>query len=188
VLIKIYFGVTKESKGVLIYESRLQISWTNLITQSRNIVEGRWRSLFRSISLGERCTTYNAPLTYWKRVPDRLSLRNFLPRSSIFMVGKAKVSHGARSELNSVFGLEKVENETSLGHPPYSPDLAPCNFWAFRPWKGSSESRNFEVINGLQHVFEKWVERCKMCIACQERYFEKRPSPHLHKVPTRGNK
>jgi hypothetical protein len=27
--------------------------------------------------------------------------------------------------------------------------------------------------NGLQHVFEKWVERCKKCIACQGRYFEK---------------
>jgi hypothetical protein len=23
------------------------------------------------------------------------------------------------------------------------------------------------------YVFEKWVERCKKCIACQERYFEK---------------
>jgi len=24
----------------------------------------------------------------------------------------------------------------------------------------SSETRNFEVINGLQHIFEKWVEHC----------------------------
>jgi hypothetical protein len=37
----------------------------------------------------------------------------------------------------------------------------------------SSEARNFEVINGLQHVFEKWVERCKKSTACQGRYFEK---------------
>jgi hypothetical protein len=35
------------------------------------------------------------------------------------------------------------------------------------------EARNFEVINGLQHVFEKWVERCKKCIAYQGRYFGK---------------
>jgi hypothetical protein len=28
------------------------------------------------------------------------------------------------------------------------------------------------VANGLQHVLEKWVARCKKCIACQERYFE----------------
>jgi hypothetical protein len=34
----------------------------------------------------------------------------------------------------------------------------------FQPWKGSSGARNFEVINGLQHVFEKWVERCKKCV------------------------
>jgi hypothetical protein len=43
----------------------------------------------------------------------------------------------------------------------------------FQPRKGSSKARNFEVINGLQHVFEKWVERCKKWIACQGRYFEK---------------
>jgi hypothetical protein len=50
---------------------------------------------------------------------------------------------------------------TPLEHPPYSPYLAPCDFWAF------------PTINGLQHVFETLVERCKKCIACQGRYFEK---------------
>jgi hypothetical protein len=29
------------------------------------------------------------------------------------------------------------------------------------------------AANGLQQVFEKWVERCKKCIDCQRRYFEK---------------
>jgi hypothetical protein len=29
------------------------------------------------------------------------------------------------------------------------------------------------AANGLQHVFEKWMESCKKCIACQGRYFEK---------------
>jgi hypothetical protein len=28
------------------------------------------------------------------------------------------------------------------------------------------------ATNGLQHVFDKWVERCKKCIACQGKYFE----------------
>jgi hypothetical protein len=28
-------------------------------------------------------------------------------------------------------------------------------------------------MNGLQHVFEKWVELCKKCIDGQGRYFEK---------------
>jgi hypothetical protein len=29
------------------------------------------------------------------------------------------------------------------------------------------------AANGLQHIFEKWAERCKKRIACQGRYFEK---------------
>jgi hypothetical protein len=29
------------------------------------------------------------------------------------------------------------------------------------------------AANGLQPFYEKWVERCKKCIACQGRYFEK---------------
>jgi hypothetical protein len=37
------------------------------------------------------------------------SLWNFLPRSSLFMVGKAQKLYGVRSELNSVFSLEKVD-------------------------------------------------------------------------------
>jgi hypothetical protein len=55
----------------------------------------------------------------------------------------------------------------------FNSDLAPCDFWAFPTMKGSSETRNFEVMNGLQHVLEKWAERCKKCIACQGRYLEK---------------
>jgi hypothetical protein len=29
------------------------------------------------------------------------------------------------------------------------------------------------ACGSLQHVFEKWVERCKKCIAFQEKYFGK---------------
>jgi hypothetical protein len=62
---------------------------------------------------------------------------------------------------------------TSLEHPPYRTYIGPWDFWYFQPWKGSSDARNSEVINGLQNVFEKWVERYKECIACRGRYFEK---------------
>jgi hypothetical protein len=40
------------------------------------------------------------------------------------------------------------------------------------PYYSESELCGGAVINGLQHVFEKWAERCKKCIACQWRYFE----------------
>jgi hypothetical protein len=81
------------------YKGCLRSSWFHLITPSRNLAEMWWRSLFRSISVGKRCTSYNAPPTSRKRAADRWSLRNFLPRCSLFMVGKVQKLHGARSEL-----------------------------------------------------------------------------------------
>jgi hypothetical protein len=70
---------------------------------------------------------------------------------------------------------------TSLEHPPYSPDLAPRDFWGFptmkRELRGKKTACSTILLklaaNGLQHVFENWVERCKKGIACQGRYFEK---------------
>jgi hypothetical protein len=129
------------------------------------------------------------PPTSQKRAADRWSLRNFLPRSSFFMFRKAQKSHGARSELNSAFSFEKVDHWNAIRTTAIQCRSRPHAIsWLFQPWKGSSEATNFEVINGLQHVLEKWVERCNKCIVCQGKYFETRPSPHLHKVPTRSNK
>jgi hypothetical protein len=44
---------------------------------------------------------------------------------------------------------------TPLEHLTNSPDLVPCDFWAFPTMKRDSEARNFEAIIGLQHVFKK---------------------------------
>jgi hypothetical protein len=46
------------------------------------------------------------------------------------MVGKAQKSPGARSELNSAFGLEKV---VLVEHLPYSPDLPHAISGLFQP-------------------------------------------------------
>jgi len=59
------------------------------------------------------------------------------------MVGKVQKLHGIGSELNSVFGLEKVYGGTSLEHPPYSPDLVPCDFWAFPTMKKELQGKKF---------------------------------------------
>jgi hypothetical protein len=91
------------------YKGRLQSSWAHLITPNRDFVEVRWRPIFRSTSLGKRCTSYNAPPISRKCAANRRSLRNSLPRSSLFMVGKVQKSHEAKSELNSEFDLEKVD-------------------------------------------------------------------------------
>jgi hypothetical protein len=109
----------------------LQSSWTHLITLSRNFVEVRLRSLFRRTSLGRRCISYNAPPTSRNRGAERWILRNFLPRSSLFMVGKAQKSQGAKSELNSVFCLEKVERWNPIRTSAIQSRFRPMKFRGF---------------------------------------------------------
>jgi hypothetical protein len=86
----------------------------------------------------------------------------FLASELLFHGWKVQKSYGERSELNSVFGLLKVDRRN-----PIRTSAIPSRFRLIL------RGKKFEVINGLQHVFEKWVERCKKCIACQGRYFEK---------------
>jgi hypothetical protein len=88
------------------------------------------------------------------------------------MVGKAEKLHAARSGLNSVFGLEKVDRWNPIRTSAIQSRSRSMRFLGFSN-REKGAPRQEEVINGLQHVFEKWVERCKKCIACQGRYFEK---------------
>jgi hypothetical protein len=171
-----------------ICQSRLQSSWTHLITPSRNFVEGRWRSFFRSTSLGKRCTSYNVPPIFRKRAADRWSLRNFLPRSSLFIVGKAQKSHGARSELNSVFGLEKVDQWNPLRTFAIHSRSRPKRYLGFS---------NLEE-GALRQDISKWSTVCSTFFTsgwsvvrsvslAKGGASKKRPWPHLHKDQTRIN-
>jgi hypothetical protein len=127
----------------VIHEGHLKSSWTHLITPSRNFVEVRWRSRFRSTFLGKWCTSYNAPPTSRKRAADRWSLRSFLPRSSLFVVGKLR--NRMRRDLNWILcsAWKKWIGGTPLEHPPYSPDLDPCDLWAFPTMKRELRGKKF---------------------------------------------
>jgi hypothetical protein len=174
---------------IRIYEGRLRSSWTHLITPSQKFVEMRWRSLFRSTSLGKRCTSYNAPPTSRKLAADRWSLRNFLPRSSLFMVGKVQKSHGARSGLyggfsNGVPPIHFFQAEHRIQFRSY-----PMRFLGFS---------NHEKRAPKQEIL-KWSTVCstfsrsgwsvvRSASFSKGGTSKKRPSPHLHKVLTRSNK
>lgn len=89
---------------------------------------------------------------------------------------------------------ETVEFLTGEGvqlvtHPPYSPDLAPCDFWLFPKVKEQLRGRRFNsdvealdaldaALEGLdkksfQDCFQKWFERMDSCIRHAGDYFEK---------------
>jgi hypothetical protein len=163
--------------------SRLHSSWTHLITPSWNFVEARWRSLFRSTSLGKRCTSYIAPSVSRKRAADRWTFRNFLPRSSLFMIGKAQKSHGR--DLNWILcsAWKKWIGGTPSEHPPYSPDLArPMRFLGFSNHEKGAPRQEISKCSTVCSTFSRstWSVVRSASLAKGGTY-KKRPSLHLHK-------
>jgi hypothetical protein len=171
------------------YEGHLESSWTHVITLSWNFVEVQWQSLFWSTSLGKQCTSYDAPPISRKHAADCWSLQNFLPWSSLFMVGKAQKSHGARSELYSVFSLEKVDWWNPSRTSTIQSRSYPMRFLGFSNYEKGS----------LKQEVAKWSTVCSMFLRsgwsvvrssslAKAGILKKRPSRHLHKIPTWSNK
>ena len=85
--------------------------------------------------------------------------------------------------LNSIFVtdyLTKIGIKT-VPHPPYSPDLAPSDFWLFSKLRGCRyetiepmKEAVTKVIDteGLHGAFQKLLERHNQCIATGGDYFE----------------
>ena len=79
-------------------------------------------------------------------------------------------------------------NTTVLDHPPYSPDLAPCDFFLFPKLKSSLKGARFESVKSItenstnqlkaiasedySECFEKLKRRWQKCIAVEGDYFE----------------
>ena len=82
----------------------------------------------------------------------------------------------------------KKEKVTVLPHPPYSPDLAPCDFFLFPKLKAFLAGRKYQSRQALgsaihqylitvpksayRDTFKKWIRRLKLCISSQGEYFE----------------
>jgi [histone H3]-lysine36 N-dimethyltransferase SETMAR len=78
-----------------------------------------------------------------------------------------------------------------IRHPPYSPDLAPCDCWLFPIWKCKLRGRSFTSRNSLgqavsqaiadiqqnewSNAFEEWKRRCQKCVENGGIYFEHLP-------------
>jgi hypothetical protein len=101
------------------------------------------------------------------------------------MVGKAQKSHGTRFELNSVFGLETWIGGTPLEHPPYSS----VRFLGFSNHEKGAPKQEISKWSTVCSTLPRsgWSVVRSTSLA-KGSASKKRPSPHLHKVPTRSNK
>jgi len=75
-----------------------------------------------------------------------------------------------------------------LRQPPYSPDLAPCDFWLFPKLKNPLKGRRFDDVEEIKRnatkrllaipkaeykeCFRKWEDRWKKVVASKGEYFE----------------
>jgi hypothetical protein len=112
----------------------LKSSWTHNIS-SRNFVE------MPSLSRDTLLTTLHPVLENVLQTVDHFEI--FLPRSSLFMVGKAQKLHGARYELNYVWVGKSgsVEPHKNIRHTvQISP---PCDFWDFPTMKRECRGKTF---------------------------------------------
>ena len=72
----------------------------------------------------------------------------------------------------------------TVTHPPYSPDVAPCDFWLFPKLRGCLNETIEEMKEAVTKVidtvtqedlngaFQKLLERYNKCIAAGGDYFE----------------
>ena len=88
----------------------------------------------------------------------------------------------AHNSILVTYYLTKMGIET-VPHPPYSPDLALCDFWLFPKLRGCRYERNemkeavTKFINTLTQedfdgAFRKFLERYNKCITAGGDYFE----------------
>jgi hypothetical protein len=128
-----------------IYDGRLKSSWTHLNTPSRNFVEVWWRSLFRSTSLGKRCTSWQRSTHFSKTCCRPLISSKFLTSELPFHGWKSQEIAWAGWDLDCMTDVLMGSHRSTFSKPntAFNSDLAPCDFWAFPTMKRELRSKKF---------------------------------------------
>jgi transposase len=96
-----------------------------------------------------------------------------------------RLAHGS---LRAVFFFLAKHSIPVIQQPPYSPDLAPCDFWLFPQLKMVLKGKRFNGIetihanttkhlenipkNSYKKMFQQWQNRWHNCIGAEGEYFE----------------
>jgi len=101
------------------------------------------------------------------------------------------ILHHNNALAHAAFSVEQFltsKGITVTPRPPYSPDLAPCNFLLFRKTKSAVKGHHFESTENIhksvtqalndipqavfQECYKQWQHRWKTCVQAQRMYFE----------------
>ena len=122
---------------------------------------------------------------------------NFCLGPAIKEVIKQRPSSGTRSIKllqdnvrphvhSNVYNFLQSNGIQIIDHPPYSPDLAPCDYWLFDYIKQRLGDQKDEdslhksitkILKSIPHQdyikkFKKYIERLEYCINVENKYFE----------------
>ncbi len=127
---------------------------------------------------------YSALLRNVVKPAYRTKRRDIPIRSAILLHDNAR-PHTARLTTET---LDELGWET-LEHPPYSPDLSPCDYFLFGPLKEALGGHRFESNDDVEQFVREWLlskpknfyekgirklpERWQKCVACEGEYLEK---------------
>ena len=127
---------------------------------------------------------------YYVEVLREFKKRFCQKRSAFFKCGQWHFHQDNAPVHNSILVTDYL---TKMGiktvpHPPYSPDLAPCDFWLFPKLKEKLRGYCYETIKEMKEAvtkvtdmltqeefhgaFQKLLEQYNKCIAAGEDYFE----------------
>jgi hypothetical protein len=113
-------------------------------------------------------------------------LENVLSWSFFYMVGKAQKSHGAEFELNSVFGLEKVDQWNPIRTSSIQSRSLPMRFLGFSDHELGAPRQEISKLSTVCSTFSRsgWSVVIGTSLA-KGGTSKKRPSPHLLRVQIR---
>jgi histone-lysine N-methyltransferase SETMAR len=114
---------------------------------------------------------------------EKLRSRRNNPGQELFLHMANFKCHNTRK----ITGKLQKKHITRAPHPPYSPDLSPCDFWFFGMVKQKTKDREFcsaqEILRSLsdvwsdltlediQRVFLEWMDRLTCVIKVDGEYF-----------------
>lgn len=119
-----------------------------------------------------------------QQIADTLHMSTFDIKDTVKLHHDNATSHTAFIVTNFL----ARSNTPVVPHPPYSPDLAPCDFFLFPRLKRELKGKHWETVENIQnHVttfltdipveefqgaFQAWQTRLRKCIDAGGEYFE----------------
>lgn len=127
---------------------------------------------------------------YYKTVLQKLRERVRKKRPDLWK-NNAWILHQDNAPAHTALSVKQflADNKIPvLNHPPYSPDLAPCDFYLFPKVKESLKGTHFETLEQVkdktatllrsitpedfQNCYQHWQKRMQRCIFREGEYFE----------------